>query len=71
MYSYELMGKEVINLQGEKLGKVKNIDIILEASNGQVESIILRNNNKKIIIPWNGVKQIGSQVIIVDTNISY
>ena len=37
----EIIGKEVIDLQGRKLGKIKKADIILEASTGQVESIIL------------------------------
>ncbi|MFW6281948.1 MAG: PRC-barrel domain-containing protein [bacterium] len=71
MYSRELIGKEVINLQGEKLGKIRNVDIVLEASKGEIESIILHKKNTNIIIPWNGVKQVGSHVIIIDSNLSY
>lgn len=67
----EVVGKEVIDLQGKKIGKIKKADIILEASNGKIESIILHNRNSKFVIPWYGIKYIGSRVIIIDNSIKY
>ncbi|MFW6287438.1 MAG: PRC-barrel domain-containing protein [bacterium] len=67
----EIIGKEVIDLQGRKIGKIKKADLILEASSGRVESIILHNKLNKFVIPWYGIKQIGSRVVIVDNSIKY
>ncbi len=69
----ELIGKEVIDLNGNKLGKIKMADIIMEDINGQIESIILHNNRfikkKLIVIPWNSVRKIGSKTVLVDKQI--
>lgn len=65
----ELVGKKVINLNnGRELGQIKEADIILEASSGKIESIILHNCREKefVVIPCYSIKQIGSRVIIVD-----
>jgi YlmC/YmxH family sporulation protein len=67
----EIIGKEVIDLQGRKLGKIKKADIILEASTGQVESIILGSKNNKFLIPWNGIKHIGTRVVLIDSALKY
>lgn len=67
----EIIGKEVIDLQGRKIGKIKKADLIVEASNGKVESIILQDKKNKIVIPWFGVKHIGSRVVIVDNSLQY
>ncbi len=66
----EVIGKEVIDLQGKKIGKIKKADIILEASNGEIESIILHNSNSKFVISWYGIKHIGSRVVIIDNSVS-
>ncbi len=69
----ELVGKEVIDLNGKKLGKIKKADIVLEASNGQIESIILHNSRfarkSLIVIPWYCVKEIGSNTVLVDNQV--
>lgn len=66
----EIVGKEVIDFQGKKIGKIKKSDVILEAERGKVESLILENKNNRFIIPWYGIKQIGSEVVIIDNSIS-
>lgn len=67
----ELVGKEVVDLQGRKLGIVKEADVILEISSGKVESIIIKNNKNKYLITWYGVKHIGSKVILIDNALKY
>lgn len=67
----EIIGKEVIDLQGRKIGKIKKADIVLEASSGRVESIILACNRTKFLIPWYGIKQIGTKIILIDNAVKY
>ncbi|TZE81961.1 YlmC/YmxH family sporulation protein [Calorimonas adulescens] len=70
----ELKEKEVVNIQnGCKLGYVSDIDINLE--DGVVEALVipggsnflgLFKRNNDIIIPWNFIRKIGVDVILVD-----
>lgn len=79
----ELIGKDIVNIQnGGRLGTVADSDLVIELETGEIQSIMLpsrtgflgfldRNN---FTIPWNCVKKIGSEVIIVDldeTHINY
>jgi YlmC/YmxH family sporulation protein len=76
----DLAGKEIINLyDGVKLGLVGDADLAISSS-GSIEAIILSsrsgfggfwgNNSDRdrdtLIIPWQAVKKVGSEVIIVD-----
>lgn len=78
----DLGGKEIINLfDGAKLGLIGDADLAISAK-GEIEAIILmsrsgfsgfftgmaeRNrDNDLLYIPWQAVKKIGSEVIIVD-----
>jgi len=75
----DLAGKEIINLyDGAKLGLVGDADLAISAS-GAIEAIILTSrsgfanfwgNNERdrdvLVIPWEAIKKIGSEVIIVD-----
>ncbi|WP_206809836.1 YlmC/YmxH family sporulation protein [Paradesulfitobacterium ferrireducens] len=76
----ELAGKEIINLyDGAKLGLVGDADLAL-SSNGHIEAIILTSRSgfsglfssvserdrDILVIPWQAVKKVGSEVIIVD-----
>lgn len=72
----ELAGKEIVNMyNGSRLGVVGESDIVLDAESGEIRSIILpRKNNiiniwfdrQNLVIPWEAVRKIGSEVIIVD-----
>jgi sporulation protein, YlmC/YmxH family len=78
----DLGGKEIINLyDGAKLGLIGDADLAISAK-GEIEAIILtsrsgfsgffigmgeRNrDNDLMYIPWQAVKKVGSEVIIVD-----
>jgi len=73
----DLAGKEIINLHdGAKLGLVGDADLAVSAT-GNIEAIILSARGfggfwsggaerDTLVIPWQTVKKIGSEVIIVD-----
>ncbi|SJZ31672.1 YlmC/YmxH family sporulation protein [Selenihalanaerobacter shriftii] len=72
----ELQGKEIINMyDGCRLGIIGESELILDSNSGDVESIIIPNQGgllsvfseeKYLIIPWQAVKKVGTEVIIVD-----
>lgn len=72
----ELTGKEIVNLaDGARLGMVGESDLVIDAQTGRVLSIILpRKGNflsfwvekQQLVIPWEAVRRIGKEVIIVD-----
>ena len=76
MRLYELTGKEMINIyDGMRMGTVGESDMLIDAETGQIVSIILPNrgnaltfwaDRQKIVIPWEAVKKIGREVIVVD-----
>lgn len=76
----ELIGKDIINIvDGARLGTVGDSDLIINPETGQVESIILPNyggflgllkNRSQMIIPWEAVKKIGSEVIVVELDLN-
>lgn len=76
----DLAGKEIINLyDGAKLGLVGDADLDI-ALNGSVEAIVLSSRGgfsgfwgskgdrerDTLVIPWQAIKKVGSEVIIVD-----
>lgn len=81
----ELAGKEIVNLyNGARLGVVGDSDVAIDAESGHVRSIILpRKGNfvsfwvdkqQHLVIPWEAVKKVGAEVIIVDldqTNLNF
>ena len=66
--------KDVVNVDnGEKLGKVRNVDINI--INGKINHIIvsinqsfsnLFKNKKKLTISWDKIVKIGGEIILVD-----
>lgn len=72
----ELAGKEIINLNdGARLGVIGETDLAIDNDTGRIMSIILpRKGNlmsfwaekSELIIPWEAVKKIGFEVIIVE-----
>ncbi|HAA64687.1 MAG TPA: YlmC/YmxH family sporulation protein [Thermoanaerobacter sp.] len=72
----ELRDKDVIDINtGEKLGNIIDIEINLEE--GKVEGIVIPketsffrffNKDIEIYLPWESVKKIGTDVILVDFN---
>lgn len=72
----ELVGKEIVNIRdGARLGVVGESDLTIDAESGQVQSIILPRranlltiwmDRQQLVIPWEAVKKIGSEVIVVE-----
>jgi len=74
----DLRMREIINIvDGRRLGMIKDIDINLEE--GKIDAIILPGLNggkflgflgkeEEIIVPWNKIKKIGMDVILVEVN---
>lgn len=71
----ELRMREVVNIgDGRRLGQIKDIDINLD--DGRINAIILPGQGNRlmglwgreeeIIIPWEKIKKIGVDVILVD-----
>lgn len=72
----ELAGKEIVNIyNGSRLGVVGESDLVLDIESGEIRSIILPKKNNLInmwidrhhmVIPWEAIKKVGDEVIIVD-----
>lgn len=68
----DLAGKEIIDIaEGARIGVISETDLIIDCDQGHVRSIIIPTRGrfwgrKEIIIPWEGIKKIGVDLIIVD-----
>lgn len=72
----ELVGKEIVNIiDGARLGVVGETDLAIDNETGQIQSINLPRKGSflslwtekhELIIPWESVKKIGFEVIIVE-----
>lgn len=72
----ELAGKEIININdGIRLGIIGETDMNIDRESGAIKAIILpRKGNlinfwldkQQIIIPWDRVRKVGYEVLIVD-----
>lgn len=72
----ELVGKEIVNIcNGSRLGVVGDSDMAINVDSGEIQSIILpRKSNfinlwierQNLVIPWEAVRKVGSEVIIVE-----
>lgn len=72
----DLVGKEIVNIyNGARLGVVGESDMSVDTDSGEILSIILPKRNtiinlwvdrQHLVIPWDAVKKIGSEVIIVE-----
>ncbi len=71
----EFAGKRIINIyNGGILGTAGDSDLLVNPDTGVIKEIILpparklTGNKKQISIPWDAVKKIGSEVIVVDVD---
>jgi YlmC/YmxH family sporulation protein len=72
----DLIGKEIVNIyNGARLGVVGESDLVIDTDSGAIQSIILPKKSNfinfwvdrlQLVIPWDAVKKIGSEVIIVE-----
>ncbi len=84
MRMVELAGKEIVNVyDGARLGVVGESDMVIDPESGQINAIIIpRRTNlinfwadrQHMVIPWESIKKIGYELIIVDldqTNLNF
>lgn len=74
----EFTGKEVINLgDGARLGVIDECELTFDVKSGRIDSMLLPNrggffnlfsDNRGSSIPWQAIKRIGDEVVIVDLN---
>jgi YlmC/YmxH family sporulation protein len=68
----DLAGKEIVCFdEGIRLGVVNDTDLIINTKTGVVDSIIIPYgkswfHKRMIVVPWQGIKKIGRDLIIVD-----
>lgn len=77
----DLNGKEVINLgDGARLGVITECEITFDSLSGAIRALVLpkRRNlfgifgeNQISMIPWQSIKRIGDDIIIVDLSQSF
>jgi len=72
----DLRLREVVNIvDGRRLGTIKDIDIDVE--NGRITALVLPSPNRllgllgrdeELVVPWEKVRKIGLDVILVEVN---
>ncbi|MBS4022402.1 MAG: YlmC/YmxH family sporulation protein [Dethiobacter sp.] len=71
-----LSRKEIINIyDGARLGYVGESDLVIDSESGIIKAIIIvqkglgmkmGRSSRELVIPWDSVKKIGEEVLIVD-----
>lgn len=77
----EFAGKEIINIyDGMRMGTAGEADLLVDQETGDILSMVLPNqgnflnfwaDRQNIVIPWDAVKKIGREVIVVELDKSY
>jgi YlmC/YmxH family sporulation protein len=68
----ELASKDIINLtNGGRLGSLGDSDLVINPETGAIEAILVpqrghMNRGQKIEIPWQAIRRVGPEVMIVD-----
>lgn len=73
----KLGGKEIVNLNdGGRLGIIDNSDIMIDIKSGKINSFLIPEKNQfkifgdreELQIPWDSIKKIGEDMMIVEFN---
>lgn len=74
-------GKEIVNLyDGSSLGLISESDLLINKRTGRIHSLLipenrglfsLFSNNSLMEIPWESIKKIGNDMIIIDLENNY
>ncbi|WP_124727529.1 YlmC/YmxH family sporulation protein [Staphylospora marina] len=71
----ELVEKECVDVKGgEKLGHFSHADLRIDPETGRIEALLIplhvswfRKQSRQLELPWQKVKKVGAEMIIVDT----
>ena len=76
MRLHDLTGKEVINLaDGARIGIIDECELVFDGKNGKIAALLLPSRmdfwrlfheNRPSSIPWQAIKRIGQDFILVD-----
>lgn len=74
----EMEGKDIVNIyDGRRMGSVAESDLVVDEYNGEIVSLIMPNrgnffnlwvDRQRLTIPWDAVKKIGREVIVIDVD---
>ena len=74
----DLGGKEIVNLfDGARLGIIGNSDLLIDEASGSIISLIIPKSKARLLlfgnlghsqVPWECIKRIGPDIVIVDVN---
>ncbi|WP_425060914.1 putative sporulation protein YlmC [Sporomusa carbonis] len=77
----EMTGKEVINLgDGARLGIIGECELVFDSKTGVINGLILPKrrmifnfwgDNQISTIPWQAIRRIGDEIVIIDLNNAY
>ncbi|XJZ28547.1 YlmC/YmxH family sporulation protein [Bacillota bacterium Lsc_1132] len=71
----ELSGKEIVDVKrAERLGVLGQTDLEINEATGQIQALLipsvkwfgLRKQGQEIRVPWQHIKKIGADMIIID-----
>jgi YlmC/YmxH family sporulation protein len=77
----DFTGKEVINLgDGARLGYIEDCDLLFDGRTGRISALLLpkrgvlaalMGGDRTQTVPWQTIRRIGDEVVIVDLNNAY
>lgn len=68
----ELADKRILNLyDGEIIGTAGESDLVIEENSGRILEIVVPpargvGSRRQLVIPWQAVRKVGAEVIVVD-----
>lgn len=71
----ELSGKEIVDVEkAERLGVLGQTDLEINENTGQIQALLIpslkwfgfRKQGEEVRVPWQHIKKIGSDMIIID-----
>lgn len=75
----DLAGKQIVNLyDGKRLGIISEADLEIDAHSGRIRAMLVPSrypwggfwgDSQQIVIPWEAIKKIGTEVIIVEISL--
>ena len=58
----DLTGKDVIDNEGIKVGKVKTVNMMNKTNN--IESVVIDDKGNETVVPWSSIDEIGESMML-------